>query len=227
MSKHRHEIRTILLDSFQSSYITLISIFQGALFAYLITKMPDFSNFHQLKNGEIRFVICLLSIFLVWNEYTIGARIYRWIPTTKDTLIPFFITLFQYKMIASINADNNHFISFYLAFWFTAVIAYSNMYLMVQKFKEFNISTYRYSKLDSYQTHKLLLFFVFVILGLLVISFLKKEIDIRAYELFLFLLIFIFLFFRRIQYKKILLHLFPNYRFSFFHNFLFKKKKKT
>ncbi|MDJ1496825.1 hypothetical protein QNI19_28075 [Cytophagaceae bacterium DM2B3-1] len=90
-----------LLDSFAPTYLTLISIIEGVFLAMLIQKIDDnLNNIHPL---QWMFIINTgIIVIIAWNEYRMGCALFKWVPATMDTLVPFALCILQGFLIWTI-----------------------------------------------------------------------------------------------------------------------------
>jgi hypothetical protein len=98
--KEREEMRARIRGAFSTSYLTLLSIIQGAAFAALFAKVQSLvtqSSFHAPE--VVMAVGLLLLIVALWNQYLIGTMLYNWALQLTDSLLPFAFGVLEFAMI--------------------------------------------------------------------------------------------------------------------------------
>ena len=142
MIENESDLRELLQGSFSDMHVTLVSIIQGAALALLATEIKEF----YYVEGTIRCfgpgaTLCksagahlglALGLFFVivlyWNEYRMGITIYNWIPTLRDSLIPFGLGALEIGAILSFGGPIWIAIALLAALNLLAVLAFLNMY---------------------------------------------------------------------------------------------------
>lgn len=114
--------------AFSSAYLTLISIIQGAAFAYLAGF--GVANYSHFKTPIAWILVCTSFVIIVlgWNEYLMGALAFVWIPTLLDAVIPFGLGVIEVLLITAIADDPQTWLAFLTLFALAGVIAYANLY---------------------------------------------------------------------------------------------------
>lgn len=117
-----------VFGAFSSVYLTLISIIQGAAFAYLAGFAV--TNYTHFKTPIAWILVCasFVVILLAWNEYLMGALAFVWIPTILDAFIPFGLGVTEVLLISAIADDPQTWLGFLTIFTTAGVIAYVNLY---------------------------------------------------------------------------------------------------
>ncbi len=118
-------VRERLRNSLAPHYLTLISILQGALLAYVLSVAT------QPQVGWPLKISLVLIVITVWNEYRMGATLFLWIPHLWDSLIPFGLGIFQFLVIHSIKAEptGSEWFKWLAALYGLAFVAYVYMYV--------------------------------------------------------------------------------------------------
>lgn len=118
-----------VMGAFSSAYLTLISIIQGAAFAYLAGF--GVANYTHFKTPVAWILTCasFVVIVLAWNEYLMGALAFVWIPTIIDALIPFALGVTEVLLISAIADDPQTWLGFLAIFAMAGILAYVNQYL--------------------------------------------------------------------------------------------------
>jgi hypothetical protein len=128
-------IRARMLGSFAPTYLTLISILQGALLGYLFFVSDDFLGHFKdqpmtnLGIARILFIGASLVVNIAtWNEYRMGSTIFLWIPRLLDTLVPFGLAMIQFSLIRTITLHPKYWFLSVAGFWAIAAFAFWHMY---------------------------------------------------------------------------------------------------
>lgn len=125
-------------NSFASVYLSLTSIIQAAVFAYLIFILDTY--FSELHLCNVMPLICsFLLIVITWNEYMMGATAFVWIPKIIDSFIPFLLGIFELLVCRSAVMGSTSWYFFVSVFGLIATLAYSNMYRSAKQHAENNI----------------------------------------------------------------------------------------
>jgi hypothetical protein len=93
------EIRTRERLSFFSSYLTLLSIVQGAALVALFESLGRMLPNHFVPSQLVMAFGLFLFIVLVWNQYQMGVTLYSWTPRLRDSLTPFVLGLCEFIAI--------------------------------------------------------------------------------------------------------------------------------
>jgi len=125
----RESILKALQSSFSSTYLTLMSIIQGAGLGYLVFVVDNgcgsFRPVNWLLSGTT-----FLIILAAWNEYAMGATAFVWVPRFRDSLIPFALGASELLLIRSISLDLRYWFFAAALVSFVALLAFLNMYGM-------------------------------------------------------------------------------------------------
>jgi len=117
-----------LRESFSPTYLTLISIIEGVLlgleFELLSEGRPEL---HLLDPATLLVVNNILVIVLVWNEYRMGACMFRWVPSILDAVIPFSIGGIQAALILTVS-NPAIWLAWLAGFYAGGIVAFENMY---------------------------------------------------------------------------------------------------
>jgi hypothetical protein len=108
-------------------YLTLTSIVQGAVLAYLLSFVSLHSSQITLI-GWILTSVTFMLIIITWNEYVMGVITFRWVPDLMDSCIPFMFGASQYVLVNAINDDPTKWIFRFIAFSSVSFLAFRNMY---------------------------------------------------------------------------------------------------
>src|SRR6267142_166207 len=102
------DVRTELLerarDAHATVYLTLKSIVQGAVLAYLLSFISLHSSNIRIT-GWILASVTFLLVIITWNEYVMGVIAFRWVPDLVDASIPFMLGASQYLLVKAISDD--------------------------------------------------------------------------------------------------------------------------
>src|SRR6185503_358914 len=114
-------------DAHVTVYLTLTSIVQGAVLAYLLSFVSLHSSQIALT-GWILSSVTFLLVIITWNEYVMGVIAFRWIPDLLDSCIPFMFGASQYFLVNAISDDPTKWIFRFIAFSTVSFLAFRNMY---------------------------------------------------------------------------------------------------
>jgi len=125
------DVRTELLerarDAHATVYLTLKSIVQGAVLAYLLSFISLHSSNIRIT-GWILASVTFLLVIITWNEYVMGVIAFRWVPDLVDASIPFMLGASQYLLVKAISDDPGKWIFAQIAFSGLSFFAFINMY---------------------------------------------------------------------------------------------------
>lgn len=108
-------------------YLTLTSIVQGAVLAYLLS----FVSLHSSQiaiTGWILTSVTFMLIIITWNEYVMGVIAFRWVPDILDSCIPFMFGASQYLLVNAISDDPTKWVFRFIAYSTVSFFAFRNMY---------------------------------------------------------------------------------------------------
>jgi hypothetical protein len=118
-----------LRASFSSTYLTLTSIIQGVVLAYLVVVVDE-----EMASFRAANWVLVLTTFLVivaaWHEYMTAVTVFVWIPRLQDSLIPFLLGGSEIMLIRSLRREDELEWSFLALGVITLVtlVAFVNMY---------------------------------------------------------------------------------------------------
>jgi len=117
-----------LHESFAPTYLTLISIIEGVLLGFMFELLSEGRPILHLEDPAALLVLNnVLLIIAVWNEYRMGASMFRWVPSISDAIIPFWLGAIQAALILTVTTPMA-WIAWLVPFYLTAALAYENMY---------------------------------------------------------------------------------------------------
>jgi hypothetical protein len=105
-------LRADIIGAFTTVYLTAMSIVQGVAFGYLMLRLYE-------DRANLQFYEWLLAVATgmilvsIWHEYAYLTVLFSWIPTVKDSFIPYAFGAAQFWLISSITNS--------LIAWFQAV----------------------------------------------------------------------------------------------------------
>jgi hypothetical protein len=114
-------------ESHLTVYLTLTSIVQGAVLAYLLS----FISQHGAAFGVIGWILTSVTFLLVvvtWNEYVMGVITFRWVPDLVDSAIPFLFGASEYLLINRLSDDLTRWVFAFIVFSSVSLLAFRNMY---------------------------------------------------------------------------------------------------
>ena len=116
-----------LRASFSGSYMTLLSIVQGAALGFWA--FTAFDKIESLEGPSVVLAFAtLLLLVAVWNEYVMGATAFVWIPDVRDTLIPFALGASALYLISTLRREPRSWFFAAALVSVVAVVAYLNQY---------------------------------------------------------------------------------------------------
>lgn len=125
--------------AYSSTYLTLMSIVQGALFAVLVDRagrlleaQQPFEPHHWVVLW--RLLLMLLVVAGVWHDYFMGCTAYNAILVFADVLFPFSLGVAQYYCIVVTNGDGIDWLLGLTAFWAVGALAYIHKWRRVLRF---------------------------------------------------------------------------------------------
>ncbi len=117
----------LVKDFYPTYMVTLVSIIQAAVLGYLLLAVYDQLRYIDAGTYDPYWTILILATFLLivatWIQYTRAAIAMRFVPSTLDSLVPFFFGVSQALVIFSINLQ--HASWFYFACTLTSLVALS------------------------------------------------------------------------------------------------------
>jgi len=103
-------IRTRAADQFPTVLITLLSIIQALALEFLwdhIHHRPDlYAMGWPAVAGWLQVAATFNGLILIWLVYAGMVMRFRWIPTTGDSVLPFFVGLIEFLMIDMMGPEN-------------------------------------------------------------------------------------------------------------------------
>jgi hypothetical protein len=129
----RRHLCEALRGAFSTSYVTLVSIIQGAALSYLFTVIDSVIPDAHGRQGFVEWtliVTAVLIIVAVWNEYVMGVTVFDWVPTLLDAAIPFAIGIVEYAFMRAIHeaAPVRSALVAFATLWTLGVAGFVNMY---------------------------------------------------------------------------------------------------
>jgi len=102
-------IRTRAIDQFPTVLITLLSIVQALALEFLWDHLHHRPDLYVLSLesllGWMQITASLVGLILIWLSYASMVMRFRWVPSTLDSMLPFFIGLIQFLMIDLMGPD--------------------------------------------------------------------------------------------------------------------------
>jgi hypothetical protein len=96
-------IRNRAVEQFPTVLITLLSIVQALALEFLwdhLHHRPDLLEMSLASAiGWMQVAASLIGLILIWLSYASMVMRFRWVPSTLDSVLPFFIGLIQFLMI--------------------------------------------------------------------------------------------------------------------------------
>lgn len=103
-------IRNRAIDQFPTVLITLLSIVQALALEFLWDHLHHRPDLFELSLnaflGWLQIAASLNGIILIWLVYASMVMRFRWIPSTLDSVLPFFVGLIEFLMIDLMGPDS-------------------------------------------------------------------------------------------------------------------------
>jgi len=146
----RKDLLPRLTNHLALSYMTLISVMKSVILAN-----AAYSIFLIISNGNLNmttatfWLASFLSMILIYQTFTTGVIIIAWIPTVKDTLLPFAVGVTEFLMF-SVLTDPNMLVHWHLVFSLFSIAAFFTVWNVI---RETNLASYDkslYSLVNEY-----------------------------------------------------------------------------
>jgi hypothetical protein len=127
--EHPPLLLSALRESFSTTYLTLMSIIQGATLGYLVVVVDEGLAVFTTATW-LMVATTFLIIVAVWHEYMIAVTTFTWIAGLRDSLIPFLFGGSEMMLIRSLRRPSELEWTFLAAAFvaIVALIAFINMY---------------------------------------------------------------------------------------------------
>ena len=103
-------LRERVKEHFPTVLLTLLSIVQALalelLWGQLIAATYLLEHSFVALLGWVQVAAALLGLVLIWVVYASNVMRFRWVPTTSDSVYPFFIGLLEFLMIESMGPEH-------------------------------------------------------------------------------------------------------------------------
>ena len=103
-------IRIRAKEHFASVVLTLLSIVQALALELLWSHLQEADHLFEptwiAVVSWLQIAATLLGIILIWVVYSGNVMRFRWVPTTSDTVLPFFIGLTEFMLIETLGPDD-------------------------------------------------------------------------------------------------------------------------
>ena len=104
-----NQLRKRAKKNFPSVLLTLLSIVQAVALELLwehLHEAPYLFNFSWIAIiAWTQIAATLLGVILIWVVYAGNAMRFRWVPSTGDTVYPFFIGITEFLLIETLGPD--------------------------------------------------------------------------------------------------------------------------
>ncbi len=104
-----NSIRIRAKEHFPSQVLTLLSIVQALALELLWSHLHEADYLFEptwiAAVSWLQIVATLLGIILIWVVYSGNVMRFRWVPTTSDSVLPFFIGLTEFMLIETLGPD--------------------------------------------------------------------------------------------------------------------------
>lgn len=104
-----NSIRIRAKEHFPTVLLTLLSIVQALALELLWSHLHETDYLFQLSwiaaVSWVQIVATVVSIILIWVIYSGNVMRFRWVPSTSDSVIPFFIGLAEFMLIETLGPD--------------------------------------------------------------------------------------------------------------------------
>jgi len=105
-----NEMRQRATENFPSVLLTLLSIVQALAVELLWSHIRATAYLFELNwislIAWVQIIATLIGIVLVWIVYSSNAMRFRWLPTTSDSVFPFFIGLLEFMLVEILGPDD-------------------------------------------------------------------------------------------------------------------------
>lgn len=102
-------IRQRAKENFPTVLLSILGIIQALAMEILWSKLQELdylSSFSMLSViAWAQIIATFMGVVIVWVSYSSSAMRFRWVPSTMDSVFPFFIGLLEFAMIESINPN--------------------------------------------------------------------------------------------------------------------------
>ena len=126
--KHR------MIVSFVPVTLTLVSIIQGVVLAFLATQASTYIDDYSVS-GWIRAVSALIIVCGVWSEYSVVSGVFAWLPTVADVIAPFQIGVVQLFIVQGIPGRPLSFHIPIVIFWIFAFLGFFNTKMQLDRIR--------------------------------------------------------------------------------------------
>ena len=103
-------MRNRVKEHFPTVLLTLLSIVQALALELLWSALQETRPLFELTwtalTGWTQITATVLGIVLIWVVYASNAMRFRWVPTTSDSVYPFFIGLMEFMQIEYLGTEN-------------------------------------------------------------------------------------------------------------------------
>jgi hypothetical protein len=117
---------------FSTTYLTLITIIQGAALGYLVIVVDARAKSFQTADWILAGTT-FLFIVAAWNEYMMGATAFSWIPRLRDSLVPFSLGAAELASVRGLGSNLAGWLFSAAAVGIVAFFAFENMYRSAAK----------------------------------------------------------------------------------------------
>lgn len=104
-----NEIRIRAKEHFPTVVLTLLSIVQALALELLWSHLHEADYLFEpsliAAVSWLQIVATLLGIILIWVIYSGNVMRFRWVPSTSDSVLPFFIGLTEFMLIETLGPD--------------------------------------------------------------------------------------------------------------------------
>ena len=103
-------IRERAIEQFPTVLITLLSIVQALALEFLWDHIHHRPDLYEMGwpavAGWLQIAATFNGLILIWLVYAGTVMRFRWIPTTGDSVLPFFVGLIEFLMIDMMGPEN-------------------------------------------------------------------------------------------------------------------------
>lgn len=156
MNLMRHRVK----EHFPTVLLTLLSIVQALALELLWEHLKAAAYLFEWSMialiGWVQVVATLLGLVIIWTLYASNAMRFRWVPTTADSVYPFFIGLVEFMLIESLGPGNGGVWMILMAMVFAVMVWVSHITMRRARYDADNDAFFAHSqpaKLEDFYLH--------------------------------------------------------------------------
>lgn len=103
-------MRTRAKEHLPHVLLTLLSIIQALALELFWSELQDLNHLFELSllgiSALIQVAATFLGILVIWVVYATTVMRFSWVPSIRDSVVPFFVGLLQFILIESLGPEN-------------------------------------------------------------------------------------------------------------------------